>query len=187
MIIGIDPGSNGGIAYEFNGEIFAKKMPETKGNIYSELATISLMADGYENAVCYLEKVGGYMPGNSGPAAVKFARHCGNIEMALIALKIKRIEVSPQKWMNYFVGKLNYPVDITPDKKKTLRKNVIKKRAQAIYPHLKVTLALSDALGILNYGINDTREIIRERKKQFKTTIEYFRIKEESRRKNPIS
>ena len=160
MIIGIDPGSNGGIAYEFNGEIFAKKMPETKENIYSELASISLMADGFEHTVCYLEKVGGYMPGNSGPAAVKFSRHCGNIEMALFALKIKCIEVPPQKWMNYFVGKLNYPVGLTPHKKKTLRKNIIKKRAQTIYPPLKVTLALSDALGILNYGINDTREII---------------------------
>ena len=158
MIIGVDPGSvNGGIAYEFRGEVFAKKMPETKENIYAEFAAISLMADGYENIVCYLEKVGGYMPGNSGPAAVKFSRHCGNLEMMLIALKIKYIEVSPQKWMNYFVGKLKYPDGITPYKKKTLRKNIIKSRAQVLYPHLKVTLALSDALGILNYGINDNK------------------------------
>ena len=154
MIIGVDPGSvNGGIAYEFRGEVFAKKMPETKENIYAEFAAISLLADGYENAVCYLEKVGGYMPGNSGPAAVKFSRHCGNLEMMLIALKIKYIEVSPQKWMNYFIGRIDYPDGITVCKKKTLRKNIIKKRAQAIYPHLKVTLALSDALGILNYGL----------------------------------
>lgn len=158
MIIGIDPGSNnGGIAYEFNGKIFAKKMPETKENIYSELSAISLMADGYEYVVCYLEKVGGYMPGNSGPAAVKFARHCGNLEMILFALKIKYVEVSPQKWMSYFIGKLNYPEGLTPYKKKTLRKNIIKNRAQKLYPHLKVTLALSDALGILNYGINDNK------------------------------
>ena len=157
MIIGIDPGSNGGIAYEFNGEIFAKKMPETKENIYSEFAAISLFADGYEDIVCYLEKVGGYMPGNSGPAAVKFARHCGNLEMILFALKIKYIEISPQKWMKYFIGKIDYPDDLTPYKKKTLRKNIIKIRAQVLYPHLKVTLALSDALGILNYGIDDNK------------------------------
>lgn len=157
MIVGIDPGINGGIAYEFNGEIVAKKMPKTKENIYAEFAAISLMADGYENAIFYLEKVGGYMPGNSGPAAVRFARHCGHIEMALIALKVKYIEVSPQKWMNYFIGKPNYPDGLTTYKKKTLRKNIIKKRAQAIYPHLKVTLALSDALGILNYGIHDNK------------------------------
>lgn len=157
MIIGIDPGSNGGIAYEFRGEIFAKKMPETKENIYSEFAAISLLADGYENSVCYLEKVGEYKTGNSGPAAVKFARHCGNIEMALIALKIKYIEVSPQKWMNYFIGRIDYPDGITVGKKKTLRKNIIKSRAQVLYLHLKVTLALSDALGILNYGIDDNK------------------------------
>lgn len=157
MIIGIDPGISGGITYEFRKEILALKMPKTKDDVFSELSRISLKADGYEPIVCYIEKVGQYRPGNAGPASVTFARHVGNLEMALIALKIKYIEVSPQKWMNYFVGKLNYPVGITPYKKKTLRKNIIKKRAQAIYPHLKVTLALSDALGILNYGINDNK------------------------------
>jgi len=155
MIIGIDPGQNGGISYEFQGKIFAKKMPAIMSDIYLELASLSLIADGYEDIICYLEKVGGYMPGNSGPAAVKFARHCGHIEMSLLALKIKCIQVSPRTWMDHFVGKINYPEGLAQAKKKTLRKNIIKNRAQKLYPHLKVTLALSDALGILNYGIND--------------------------------
>ncbi len=155
MIIGIDPGGNGGIAYEFQNKIFAQKMPTSKKDIYEELAKISLLADGYEDIICYLEKVGHYVSGNSCTAAVKFARHNGNLEMALIALEIKYIEVLPKKWMDYFIGKIDYPEEFTACKKKTLRKNIIKSRAQGIYKHLKVTLALSDALGILNYGVNE--------------------------------
>lgn len=131
------------------------KMPESPSNIYNELLLLAQIADGHEDIICYLERVGGYMPGNSGPASVKFARHCGHIEMALIAIGIKRIEVLPVKWMKYFMGRIEYPPTMTAIKRKTMRKNLIKARAQLLYPDIKVTLALSDALGILNYGLSD--------------------------------
>ena len=104
------------------------------------------------------------MPGNSGPAAAKFARHCGHIEMALIALDIPSDpSVLPSKWQTFFIGKPNYP-KIPKEiqgkarkqilaKRKTERKNKIKAKAQALYPHLKITLATSDALGILTWGM----------------------------------
>lgn len=99
MIIAIDPGANGGIAYKFKGKIYAEKMPQTPRDIYDFLYFRSIESDGYEDVVVYLEKVGGYRSGNSGPAAVNFARHCGHIDMALLALNIEYHEVLPTKWM----------------------------------------------------------------------------------------
>jgi hypothetical protein len=46
-----------------------------------------------------MEKVGGYQPGNSGPAAATFARHCGHLEAALYLLGVPVITVLPAKWM----------------------------------------------------------------------------------------
>lgn len=170
MIIAIDPGISGGIAYKFNRKVLCDKMPETPRDIYDMLITLKtkFISTIDKDMVCYLEKVGTYMPGNSGPSAAKFARHCGNLEMALIALQIKYYEVPPAKWQKYLIGAPNYP-KIPKDvpakerkrilaKRKTERKNKIKQTVQARYPRLKITLATSDALGILDFGISKEKE-----------------------------
>ena len=153
MIIGIDPGQSGGIAWKFQGKVYIKKMPETPKDIFLFLHERALEADSYEDIIAYVEKVGGYMPGNSGPAAVKFARHCGHLEMALLALNIPYHEILPNRWMIHFIGKQKYPASMTAAQRKTKRKNLIKAKAQALSPNIKVTLAVSDAIGILNYAM----------------------------------
>lgn len=152
LIVAIDPGAQGGIVYDYGNAVHAVKMMKDPGEIYAFLKGLVLIIDGYESVVCYVEKVGGYMPGNSGPAAVKFARHCGHIEAFLLALKIKTHYIAPVVWMNYFVGKIGYPGGMPGCKRKTLRKNIIKAKAQELYPDVKITLAIADALGILSYG-----------------------------------
>lgn len=164
MIIGIDPGISGGLAV-VGGGISVHKMPETPKDIYDMLKGFKANSDG--DIKCYLEKVGTYMPGNSGPSAAKFARHCGNLEMALIALQIKYYEVPPAKWQKYLIGAPSYPKipkEIPAKerkrilaKRKTERKNKIKQTVQARYPSLNITLATSDALGILEWGLNASR------------------------------
>jgi len=155
MKIAIDPGKAGGIAWvDENNEIHARKMPDTPKDILEFLTKFS----GFS---CCVEQVGGYMPGNSGPAAVKFARHCGHLDMALLACAISTKSVLPSKWQHYLIGKPNYPKipkETPPNirrgilaKRKTERKNKIKMNVQARYPHLKVTLATSDTLGILTW------------------------------------
>lgn len=161
MIIAIDPGATGGIAWEYDYKYeYVIKMPDTPRDIEEHLRSLIAMS---EDNFCYLEKVGQYMPGNAGPAAVKFARHCGVLEGIIVSLGIPYKEVLPAKWQNYFIGKPNYP-KIPKEiqgkarkqilaKRKTERKNKIKAKAQALYPHLKITLATSDALGILTWGM----------------------------------
>lgn len=135
-IITIDPGKSGGIAWKINNEVFCAKMPETIKDMVDFFQ--ELMDKGISDVV--MEKVGNHVIGNSASSSVKFARHCGQLEGVLVALGFSLVEVTPQKWMKK-LGAL-------PKKKKD-KKNKIKEIAQMKYPKLKVTLALSDALGIM--------------------------------------
>ena len=157
-IIAIDPGAAGGIAFDRDGKVFAYKMPDTLADIRD---LMSCYIDP-SNAIIYCERVGTYMPGNSGPSAATFAEHVGALKGIICCLRIPVIFPTPATWMNHFIGKQSYEKKVegtTPQawkivlsRRKQERKNKIKAKAQELYPHLKVTLALSDALGILNFG-----------------------------------
>lgn len=151
-IIGIDPGEKGGIAV-IGGRLgispYLKKMPDTFADIYQ------LLSDIYSNCpdgiVCYLEDVGKGVPGQSSRATATFARHNGHLEMALFALGIPTIKVTPQKWQKFYSNQ----VGTSRDSKPTEWKNKLKGLAQQLYPSSKVTLYTSDALLIANYGLNN--------------------------------
>ena len=154
--IAIDPGLSGAIAWEHNGDVSVQKMPDTPTGIFECLKWMSGIGKFSGTMECQVERVGGYMPGNSGPAAVTFARHCGHIDMALIALGIPTLTpVSPAVWQKAVCGALP-KAEAKADKRakakaKQDRKNAIKDLMQRRYPHLKVTLNTADALGILTY------------------------------------
>ncbi|MBR1449543.1 MAG: hypothetical protein IJ588_12460 [Prevotella sp.] len=142
-IIGIDPGSAGGIAVvDDSGRVVeVAKMPDTPQDI---LAFLEGYAHG--SSVAYLENVGHGMPGQSSKATATFARHCGHLEMALLALRIPTNTVTPQKWeKSYQLGK-------SSDYGKSAWKNRLKAKAQQLFPDIKVTLANADALLIAEYG-----------------------------------
>lgn len=142
MKLAIDPGNSGAIAWaDDDGVVNCAAMPDTPGDIIDHLRTLKTMG---REVVAYMERTGGYVPGNSGPAACKFARGCGLLEGAIMALSIPLIEVAPSVWMKT-MGTL--------PKDKRDRKNAIKALMQARYPHLKITLSTADALGLLTYAI----------------------------------
>lgn len=139
-IIGIDPGKSGGIAWidcDLGGvSANAIKMPETPRDIYDrlfELATENV------SAFVFIEKVGP-MPKQGISSTAKFCRHAGHLEMALIGIGIAHEFVAPGVWQR------NLGCLTKGDK------NVTKKRAQELFPHLKITHALADALLIAEYG-----------------------------------
>lgn len=147
-VIGIDPGKNGGIAVfsvDIGKVVEVIKMPETPQELLQFLRIYSI------NAVCYLEKVGG-MPGQGGSAMFNFGKGFGHLEMALIALKIPTTEVSPQRWQK------TIHVGNQRDKTKTEWKNKLKARAEQLFPYVgKITLAKSDALLIMQYGVEQEK------------------------------
>ncbi len=143
MKLSIDPGVSGGIAWvDDDGFVRAEKMPEGMTAIADFLHDLVIGCGG---ATAYLEKTGTYQPGNGGPGAVAFARHCGNLEGILYVLGVSTEQIAPSKWQ---AGLGKWP------KEKAIRKREIKEAMGRRYPYLKVTLATADALGILTYAMN---------------------------------
>lgn len=134
-MITIDPGMKGAIVEYLGDKVVPHNMPKTMTEIIDLLIKLRCIHD-----VCVIEHTGKYMPGNSGPASVKFARHCGNLDASLYCLKYKTIEVTPAKWQKVIIGL---------DKDKNKRKRQIKDAMQRRFPEIKVTLTNADALGIL--------------------------------------
>ena len=144
IYIGIDPGLSGGIAIR-NQDGSVKEvvaMPDTPRDIYEFLFSYK------EDSRCVLEDVGHGMPGQSSKATATFARHNGHLEMALLALGIPTEKVTPQKWIKVYQLKKKKEQD------KNEWKNVLKAKAQSLFPQLgkKVTLKTCDALLIAEYA-----------------------------------
>ena len=95
-----------------------------------------------------LEDVGHGMPGQSSKATAVFARHNGHLEMALYALGIRTVKVTPQKWQKSYSNSLGKSKDC--EKKEW--KNKLKGLAQQMFPTEKVTLKNADAMLIACYG-----------------------------------
>ena len=147
-IIGIDPGALGGIAVldGTSGEVVeCVKMPSTPMDIYLYLSKWG------NKALCFIESVGYGMPGQSSKATATFARHNGHLEMALLALGISTIKVSPAKWQKALglSGKKG--------ESKQSHKNRIKAKMQSRHPSIKMTLWAADALAIASYGFENRK------------------------------
>lgn len=145
IYIGIDPGTNGGIAVlDRDGNVIdVTKMPQTPYDIFSYLSQYK-----GENTRCVLEDVGHGLPNQSSKATAVFARHNGHLEMALLALNIHTEKATPHKWIKAY--QMKKPKDVG----KTEWKNKLKAKAQQIFPSMgkKITLATCDALLIAEYA-----------------------------------
>lgn len=147
-IIGIDPGKNGGIAIIDGDDVRLMAMPQTPYDLYNLLETESAR----RVCTCYLEKVGG-MPGNGASAMFTFGRGYGHIEMALLALEICTVTVTPQAWQKYYsVGTSSITKSSAAEKRE--HKNKLKAKAQQLFPGIakNITLKNCDALLIAAYG-----------------------------------
>lgn len=145
LVIGIDPGKNGGIAVIDSSTlalVSVEKMPQTPTDLIDMVMAVSKCGQCF----AYLERVGG-MPGQGGAASFNFGQNYGHIEMALVASGIPTETVPPAKWQRY----LN--LQGKKGESKTDHKNRMKARAQQLFPSQKVTLWAADALLIAKYGL----------------------------------
>ncbi|MES2995877.1 MAG: hypothetical protein V4733_03615 [Verrucomicrobiota bacterium] len=145
-IIGLDPGKTGGIAWWQNGEMQAERLPETMADLWN-LIFIRIVcgepewlhADTSTCCIAYLEEVHS-SPQMGVKSAFSFGQTFGRLEMALSAARIPFQRVRPQVWQKA-MGCMTRG-----------DKNVSKRRAQELFPHLKITHATADALLIAEYG-----------------------------------
>lgn len=141
--IGIDPGKNGGIAWITNGKPCVEKMPETIKDLWDLLDSIrwSTIGNGKCGDPCtaFIEAV--HSSSQMGvTSAFTFGQGFGRLEMAIQGIGFRMERVSPQKWQKA-MGCLTKG-----------DKNVSKRRAQELFPSMKVTHATADALLICEYG-----------------------------------
>lgn len=141
-ILGIDPGASGGIAWITDGKPCVEKMPDTLQDLWELIQDIQHGQCIWPNKLqckAYLEQVHS-MPGQGVASSFKFGQGYGALEMALTAAGIPFERVTPQKWQKA-LGCLTKG-----------EKNVSKRKAQELFPTMKVTHATADALLIAEWG-----------------------------------
>jgi crossover junction endodeoxyribonuclease RuvC len=133
--IGIDAGKSGGIAWIQDGKACVEKMPDTLQDLWELLRDIA--AEGRCKA--YLEQIHS-SPQMGVVSSFTFGNGFGHLEMALTAAGIPFERVRPQVWQKA-MGCMTKG-----------DKNVSKRRSQELFPQIKVTHAIADALLIATYG-----------------------------------
>jgi hypothetical protein len=139
-IIGIDPGKSGGIAWITDGKPCVEKMPDTLQDLWELIVSISMNAGiGGTDIHAYIEQVHS-SPQMGVKSAFTFGNGFGHLEMALTAAGIPFTRIRPQVWQKKLgcMTKGN--------------KNITKQKAQELFPGIKVTHAIADALLIATYG-----------------------------------
>lgn len=131
--IGIDPGNKGGISYVTRRGAEAWKMPQTPQDIWNLLKELTPYAN-----MAVLENVHSW-PKDSAKNAFTFGKSFGGLWMGLAASGVRYELVPPTKWMTSLNCKTGGD------------KNVTKNRAQQLWPTIKVTHFIADALLLGEY------------------------------------
>jgi len=134
--IGLDPGKGGGVAIIDGLTVRTFKAPDTLKDLWDEVSRWEDMTNG----ICYaaLEIVHS-SPQMGVKSAFTFGQGYGQLQMALTAVGIPWRGVRPQEWQKEM--KCMTKGD----------KNVSKARAQQLFPQIKVTHAIADALLIAEW------------------------------------
>lgn len=143
LFVGVDPGVSGGIAIidSAGNPVLVTKMPETDRDVFN---TFTIDGVRYQ-ARAVLEKVNPGVFGRPGAkmgvvSAFTFGGNYRALKMALTAADIPFDEVLPVKWQTVMGCRSGGD------------KNITKARAQQLFPKVKVTHAIADALLLAEYG-----------------------------------
>lgn len=143
--IGIDPGKSGGIAC-IGANTQVSSLSYTDRHAWDWIQLLKPYAGWVTCAV--IEKNTGYVggAGNPGSAMFQFGRNTGLLTGFLIAAGIPYEEITPAVWQK--------ALGIPPrkrDEKKGAFKNRLKAHAERLFPQMRVTLSVCDALLIATY------------------------------------
>ncbi len=132
IVAGLDPGKHGGLA-RWDGFLMACwALPENEQDIYR------LLVQAKPDFV-YLEKVSA-MPGQGVTSCFSFGHSVGFLRGLLTAIQIPFETVTAGKWQRA-LGCLSGG-----------EKNVTKRKAQELFPYLKITHAVADSILLCEYG-----------------------------------
>jgi hypothetical protein len=146
LLIAVDVGINGGIAWCFNGgTVCAEGMPRTELEICEFFRDLCHTAHA---PVAYVEKVHGFMPNQPQVASrsFTFGRNTGVCTGSLIMCGCRIIEIAPRTWQSELGLKFEKGTPYGD------RKQLLKEEALRRFPKLRsrITLKTADALLILD-------------------------------------
>lgn len=144
IVVGIDPGQSGGIASLIEQErdcVFLSAVPmgATEKDTSDHLWQLYVDSAAYGGIFAFIEKVHS-MPKQGVASSFKFGMGYGFLRGCLVTIGIPFDDVTPQRWQK------------SMDCMTRGDKNVSKRRAQNLFPGLKITHALADALLLAEFG-----------------------------------
>lgn len=143
LYIGIDPGKSGGVAFIRGSDRKAFKMPEVDHDLWQMLV-------GNDPATVVIEQVAS-SPQQGVKSAFTFGKSVGLIRGLCIAAGLQMAYVTPAKWQKEF-GLTSKGLAFGKTATATEKKNRNKSRACELFPELKITHSIADALLIAEYG-----------------------------------
>lgn len=146
-VIGIDPGKSGAVAVVDETRTEVELYRFSKGDNSTFWRFLAL----HEGSPAFVEKVHA-SPQMGVTSSFKFGKSFGSIEMAVIAAGLEVEFVTPQKWQKAIGLKTIGGGFGASD---TEKKNRNKELAQKLFPAIKVTHAIADALLIAEYGLQE--------------------------------
>jgi hypothetical protein len=178
MIITVDPGKKGAIAWQLGLVTYVENMPETRGDAIALIKRVQDAVPPGESITCFHEKVASYIPDGGASQMFEFGRNVERIGCIVETLGIPLIEIPPKEWQKLLnLGASNrtpvprMPRGLSLAEKKDWKylnaveikaakahnakgkrdwKNKLKAEAQRRYPDIKVTLLNADALLMLS-------------------------------------
>lgn len=154
IIIGADPGTSGALAFLRTVSlsnavgIGTVRLSASERDLCDWLSSILIDGDSQETAHAYLERVSA-SPGAGVSGMFRFGQSYGALRMLLTAHHVPFDLVQPLKWQQAMgcarpAGQ--------PKESQTAHKNRTKARAQQLFPELRITHAIADAILIAEYG-----------------------------------
>ena len=145
--MGIDPGMNGGICFikpEMD-SAFIKTMrcPKTTHEMAGIFEAGIGLADSLEDVILFIEHVWTF-PGDGRVGAFRFGYNYGLWKGIASANELDVYNIAPRKWQ----GALDVPNGLAGRE----RKKWLKEHAEGLFPNIKVTFNVSDAILIANYA-----------------------------------
>lgn len=133
VYMGIDPGKSGGISFINSNFHEVCKMPDTIGDLADFFKELRDNMPNFKIIKAAIEDVH-CMHGDGRKSAFTFGKGVGSLQMGLYMAGIPFVLVAPQRWQK----------DLNCLTKGN--KNITKNKAQQLFPSLKITHAVADAL-----------------------------------------
>ena len=147
IFIGIDPGKNGGVAVineMMDGEpVISFRCPKTPNDMALSLMSTIPVGVSYNDVLVLIEHVHA-MPKNGVVSMFSFGQNLGQWEGILGAFELDVKYAGPRTWMQHY--------DCKPNLERKDRKRYLRGIAEKLFPNIKMTFNISDALLIANYN-----------------------------------